>query len=414
MGPSYRVRVSDNFGQQPQQPYPPQPRDPYAPQGEGPQGWAEPQQPQGQPAYGQHAPQGQPQGGHTPPQYYGQPDNHGRYQPPAQPGPVGRYGQPLQYHPPAQPWVKPDAEFHELTRGAHWSWWRPLASLGLLIPLGILVFIVMTVAILVPMVAMPDQMSILDPTSDGPKPPMHPFTFFGLNIGLAALIPLTIAAIAIAFWIRPGFVTSVAGRWRWGWSMRVLLVLLPWWVAFMVGLSLITGESFATQLHQHFWGLLLVVLITTPLQSAGEEYFFRGWIMQWFGSWVPWRWLALALAAVASTALFALAHGSMDPWVLADLGLFAIVAVWLTVRTGGLEAAIVMHAVNNVTIMVLSLVFGGFEDGFVSQETTSTPMAVVVSLVMQGVAVALVEWQWRRSGHSNRTASAEELVARRA
>ena len=85
----------------------------------------------------------------------------------------------------------------------------------------------------------------------------------------------------------------------------------------------------------------------------------------------------------------------------------------MTVRTGGLEAAVVMHAVNNVVIMVVSLVFGGFEDGFVSADTTSSAMAVLVSVVLMGVAYLLIEWQWRRSGHTNRTASAEELAAPR-
>ena len=70
--------------------------------------------------------------------------------------------------------------------------------------------------------------------------------------------------------------------------------------------------------------------------------------------------------------------------VLADLGIFAILAVAMTVRTGGLEAAVVMHAVNNVVIMVVSLVFGGFEDGFVSADTTrrgASAMLLVAELV---------------------------------
>ncbi|WP_374927897.1 lysostaphin resistance A-like protein [Kytococcus sedentarius] len=380
----------DAWNQPPQDPHQP-PRDPYAPIG----------QPQGQPQYGQYAPQGQPPQG-------------GQYGPPQQQW-QSQYGPPPHAYPPPAPVssVRPNAEFHELTRGPRWSWWRPLAALGLWIPVGLLVMLVMVVTLVIPMVAYPDQMDIFEPGGGGETPTMQPLTFLGMNLGLAVLIPASIAVLALAYWMRPGFASSVAGRFRWGWALRCLLVLTPWWVAFLLGLSALMGEKFEINMHPHFWWMLAIVLVTTPLQAAGEEYLFRGFVMQWFGSWIPWRWISLAVATLTTTALFALAHGSLDPWVLADLGIFAILAVAMTVRTGGLEAAVVMHAVNNVVIMVISLIFGGFEDGFVSSDTTSEPMAVVVSLALMGVAYLLIEWQWRRSGLSNRTASAEELSAPR-
>ncbi|WP_462416931.1 CPBP family intramembrane glutamic endopeptidase [Kytococcus sp. Marseille-QA3725] len=309
--------------------------------------------------------------------------------------------------------VRPHAEFHELTRGPRWEWWRPVVALVALVPAVIIWLVVSVVALIVPLVTMPDQMKIFESPEEAEGIAMHPVTFLGMNAGLAVLIPVTIGLLALVYWMRPGFASSVAGRFRWGWALRCLVVLTPWWLVYLLGVPAIRGESFDLHPHSHFWWLLVVVLLTTPLQAAGEEYFFRGFVIQWFGSWIPWRWLALGLATLTTTALFALAHGSMDPWVLLDLGLFAVLAVALTIRTGGLEAAVVMHAVNNVSLMVISLVFGGFEDGFVSASTTSTPGAVAMSLVLDGVAFLLIEWQWRRSGLRNRTGSAEELGAPR-
>ena len=46
--------------------------------------------------------------------------------------------------------------------------------------------------------------------------------------------------------------------------------------------------------------------------------------------------------AVLSAATFSLAHGSLDPWILLDLAAFAVAAVLLTWRTGGLEAAVAL------------------------------------------------------------------------
>ena len=41
--------------------------------------------------------------------------------------------------------------------------------------------------------------------------------------------------------------------------------------------------------------------------------------------------------------MFAALHGWGTPWGFADLVVFGVVAGWLTVRTGGLEAAIALH-----------------------------------------------------------------------
>lgn len=369
-GPSYPVRVNQQPGQpHPQHPQGP-PQDPYAPQ----------------PPYGQYAhpaPTGYAPGPYAPPPYA-----PGPYGPPA---PVSS--------------VRPDAEFHELTRGPRRAWWRPVVALLLWIPVGIVVALVAIVAMLAPMLSIESQRQGFEQGGDGMPEVFHPLTFLGMNAGLAVLVPAAVGVLALAYWMRPGFASSVAGRFRWGWALRVLVVLTPWWVLYLLGTAALAGESFTPHPHRYFWWMLLVVVLTTPLQAAGEEYLFRGFVMQWFGSWIPWTWLALGLSTVTSVSLFALAHGSLDPWVLADLGLFALVALVMIVRTGGMEAAVVMHSVNNVTLMVISLFFGGFEDGFVGGDTTSTPAVLLMSVLLQGVGLALVEWQWRRSGLGNRTAA---------
>ena len=61
-------------------------------------------------------------------------------------------------------------------------------------------------------------------------------------------------------------------------------------------------------------------ILLTPLQSAGEEYLFRGWIMQNVGSYFARPLVGLVVSLTVSTALFAAAHLSPDPWVLGTLG----------------------------------------------------------------------------------------------
>ncbi len=73
--------------------------------------------------------------------------------------------------------------------------------------------------------------------------------------------------------------------------------------------------------------------------------------MQLVGSWLRHP----AFAILLPVPLFVLGHG-YDVWGAASVGLFAVVAAWLTWRTGGLEAAISLHIVNNLLIFLLGSV----------------------------------------------------------
>ncbi len=158
--------------------------------------------------------------------------------------------------------------------------------------------------------------------------------------------------------------------------------------------------------------LLILVVVLTPLQSAGEEYLFRGWIIQNVGSYFARPVVGLIVSLTVSTVAFSAAHLSPDPWVLGTLGCLAVasgVAAW---RTGGLEAGIVMHAVNNLLVFFVVIIFGGFEESFVDTETTGTPMMLVTAVVAHGIVLALILWQAKRQG-IDRTSGRRHLPDRR-
>jgi hypothetical protein len=95
----------------------------------------------------------------------------------------------------------------------------------------------------------------------------------------------------------------------------------------------------------------VVVLLLVPVQAAAEEYIFRGYLMQSIGRWLRHP----AFAILLPVPLFVLGHG-YDLLGQIGVGLFAVAAGWLTWRTGGLEAAIALHVVNNLSAFLLSLV----------------------------------------------------------
>ena len=113
-----------------------------------------------------------------------------------------------------------------------------------------------------------------------------------------------------------------------------------------------------------------------PAAVRGEEYAFRGWFLQNIGGLFANRIAAWVVPTVLSTGLFALLHGSLDPWILADLALFAIGVSVMTWRTGGLEAAVALHTCNNMLVLHFGLIIGGFEDSVIGPTPTGSPLGV--------------------------------------
>jgi membrane protease YdiL (CAAX protease family) len=129
----------------------------------------------------------------------------------------------------------------------------------------------------------------------------------------------------------------------------------------------------------------LVVLLLTPLQAAGEEYAFRGYLTQAFGGLFRNRWAAVLLPAV----LFALAHGAQDLPIFFDRFAFGVVAGVLVIATGGLEAGIAMHVLNNFLAFGLALAYGDMSSALnpTGGSWWNLPVTLTQSLVYLGLAV---------------------------
>ncbi|QUC07036.1 CPBP family intramembrane glutamic endopeptidase [Arachnia rubra] len=141
------------------------------------------------------------------------------------------------------------------------------------------------------------------------------------------------------------------GRWRY-----LLICFVVAAVVFNASLWLARGGDMAWSEPQPGWSVyLLLVLITSPLQAAAEEFFFRGYLQQTIGSLTGRSWVGI----VSSALVFAVLHGGQNAALFVHrlgFGLIAGVLVW---ATGGLEAAIAAHVVNNVFAFTYSLFTGG-------------------------------------------------------
>ena len=171
-----------------------------------------------------------------------------------------------------------------------------------------------------------------------------PWGMLAGHLGLAMLIPISLAVALFVHRRHPRWLASVRPWFRWH------------YLAFSMGLALVVfnlflflqhlGQPFpALQPQQNYWIFLVVILLTSPLQAAAEEFFFRGYLLQSFHTLAPRSpWFGV----VCSAALFALFHGTQNIPLFLDRFAFGVMVGVLVVKTGGLEAAIGAHVINNV------------------------------------------------------------------
>ena len=278
-------------------------------------------------------------------------------------------------------------------------WWKPLVEL--VIALGI--FLILQVLIgLLWLVGMmffdPESLTALTrigPTGAPEGTMTSPWLFSLLCVSVIAMLPAVILA-RLSMGPRPlGLLSSVIGRLRWGWMMTCLGIGLGIYIlgeGVFTLLSLGVGDPLPGE--PATGGTLVIMLLLTlllvPVQCAAEEYAFRAYPMQTIG-----RWLRHPLWAVLlPVPLFILGHG-YDFWGQASVGTMAVVAGWLCVRTGGVEAAIGLHTVNNLTVMTLGVF--GLADPFA--EGGSTALSFIIAAAFELVYAFLVIRLFDRRGH---------------
>ncbi|MGY2084706.1 CPBP family glutamic-type intramembrane protease [Blastococcus sp. SYSU DS0539] len=311
------------------------------------------------------------------------------------PPPPGWGPPPLPYPPAPVGWaVPPDAPPHDepqpflhAMRARDWAWWRPLLGLFLL---GVVFVVGSAVLAVVGIVTgISPDLALLELTDPG--------TLLVTNLTLIVAIPVVWLAWAVAHGMRTGWSSSVLARFRWRLLPRLTLIALAT-IGVAIGLSVLlsftVGDAEVDGPVPSWGWLLVVVLLTTPLQSAAEEYLFRGYLSQAIAGWIRSPHTGAVVAALVTATLFSLAHLPPDVLTFLDRFLFALAAsavVWLT---GGLEAAVVLHAANNVVLFVLAALLG---EGVA---TATLPPGLAAASVALGLAAfggyVLLVARWRR------------------
>lgn len=169
------------------------------------------------------------------------------------------------------------------------------------------------------------------------------------HLRIALLIPICMLMLRLVHYTRPGYLWSVEGRPRWRLLAVSFGIAIVVFSVYVVTLPL-RGDPLRWQPQPDFWAFALVIVLVGPFQAAAEEFFFRGYLLQGLGSLIANPWFGV----LTSAAVFALFHGTQNAALFASRFAFGVVVGWLVLRTGGLEAAIAAHVVNNTFAYLLA------------------------------------------------------------
>lgn len=184
------------------------------------------------------------------------------------------------------------------------------------------------------------------------------------------LIPATALALRFVHRRRLASILGVGGYVSWrqfGRAFAVTAVILV--AATLVGLLFDPRINRGPASLAGWAGFAPLFAILILLQTAAEEVFFRGYLVQTLAS----RFRSSLVWCGIPAVLFTLLHwnddvsAAMNMGALSTIGTFAIAATVLLVRTGNLGAAMGFHFANNVVALL-----------FFSSSTAFNPVALFV------------------------------------
>lgn len=299
--------------------------------------------------------------------------------------------------------------------------WKPVVGIVVLVVGGLLVVPILLMPVLAIAVALeggsgPYADRFLDSASLGS---VTPASMLYLNLTLASLTLVAMGLVRFLHRLRPRWLASVLPGMRWkfffacvGLSVVALVVSLLMSLVLPDNPSDVGGEP--NELTGRLVATAIVILLTTPFQALGEEYAFRGYLMQAFGSLthgimeslgVGKVWavrIALGFALLVTSGLFALAHGTQNFPLFFDRFAFGLMAGLTVLLVGGLEAGIALHILNNLVAFGLAIAFGDLQGALSVSEVSWWQLPVTV--VQNGVYLVLVLLVARRMGLRNMTA----------
>ena len=309
--------------------------------------------------------------------------------PPTGSSPVGPAPPPQRRGPRPAP---PGVPYHRVLAAEKRQIWRGIAALLLLLA-GLFVFSLGFGAV---GLFAESALGLTDPASDDIE--ITPVSQAAALFALALLLPWSMLIQRWLYKVEGVSLHSVRSLFRFDLMGRSLLVVLPIWTVYMAVLNLLLPYEEGPWSTFDLFATFMVVIILAPLQSAGEEYGFRGLAFRVAASWGQGPRTALFLGVVVSSLLFMVVHLALDPWLNLYYFMLGATLALLTWRTGGIELAVVIHAVNNtIAFLLVVITRTDLAEGMDRSVGAGSPV-MLLPCVLLLLFTAVVWWRSRRTG----------------
>ncbi|MEU8382542.1 type II CAAX endopeptidase family protein [Streptosporangium sp. NPDC048865] len=146
--------------------------------------------------------------------------------------------------------------------------------------------------------------------------------------------------------------------------------------------------------------ILVITVLTTPIQAAGEELMFRSAALPAAASWVRAVRPALAVGLVVSSLAFAVVHGSTDPWLFGYYAVLGVCTGLMAIISRGVEAPVAFHVANNVLATTVNTLMA---DGEAFPLDRSTDSGDASLLILVAVNIGMVVFVWLRERRARAT-----------
>ncbi|MBK8508210.1 MAG: CPBP family intramembrane metalloprotease [Candidatus Competibacteraceae bacterium] len=258
---------------------------------------------------------------------------------------------------------------------AGWHGWRGIAALLLML----LAYSLITLIVL--LIAAPFAPDPNEQAQEMAR--FHTLTTF---IAMASILPFAWLIGRLILRLKVAEQSSAAGHFRW----NILgFALLAGFVSMgMYSVGEFFNDSIRFTLPPDFVFYLAIYLTLLPLQSAAEEYIFRGTLAQSLGGLFASKSGVLKMPLVfliflISCLMFTFIHGLQQSMpVMAARFLIGVVFCYTIWKTQGLEAAIGLHIANNFLSMTLATLKGDQMRNIDSPEAQWVDVALQVGLMV--------------------------------
>lgn len=296
----------------------------------------------------------------------------------------------------------PGLPFGSSYRTPRTRWWKGAVSIVVVIAAMLIFSLVLSIgAVIVDMLL---GMQDVEALTEG-RISMTPAVLAATNLSLVAGAGVALVAHRWINGVKIGYFHSVAPGLRWRWLLISFAIVAPVYLLF-------AASSFLDPTYQSltFSGttlaFLCIIILTTPLQAAAEEYMFRGVVQRSVGGWFRSNRWGFVVGTAVSATVFSAAHFAADIWLIVYYLLFGVLLSILTQRTGGLESAIAIHTANNVFLLIVASLADQMDAGFDRSAGVGGPV-MLVPLIILAVIVAGLSWFAKRRKLTRTTGGAD-------